>query len=132
MSLITVQISNHPLFTEIKRFVDVDSFQVVDSTKQITVYFKMRYIDSTDNDVTNQFPVKPYPLSGNNSTKSILRDDKFQPIPNPEYDEKNPESDKYLTMPTYDYFRALLAKHIAIEELLTFYVKASDEDKFFN
>lgn len=132
MALLTVQISNHKTFADISRFVDVDSFQVNDSAKHINVYFTIKYIDKNQRDVSSQFVNKNIPLSGNNLTKSIMRNDKMEPVPNPAYNPKDPNSTPYVMIPTYDYLVSLLRKNISTIDMLRFYVLSSDSDSFFD
>src|SRR5579859_2245506 len=89
MALTTTKISNHKVFPTVERTVLIDSFQVVDSRKEIFVYYTISY-QQNGTDVTAQFSKKQLPITANNTKSIMVRDDNMQPVPNPKWDGKDP------------------------------------------
>lgn len=130
MALLTVPISNHKVFTTVSRAVLIDSFQVVDSRKEIFVYYTIQYTQNGV-DVSAQFSKRQLPITANNSKSIIVRDANMQPVPNPSWDGKTAAT-QYLTKPGYDYIVGYLTQAVAVSAILNAYVLINDQDGFFD
>jgi hypothetical protein len=130
MALTTTKISNHKVFPTVERTVLIDSFQVVDSRKEIFVYYTISY-QQNGTDVTAQFSKKQLPITANNAKRIIVRDDNMQPVPDPKWDGKDPLT-QYLTLPGYDYLIQYITKTVPVATILSAYVQINDADGFFD
>ncbi|PZF73909.1 hypothetical protein [Taibaiella soli] len=132
MKNITTQvISNHPVFTDVVRTVLVDSFQPVASREEFRIVFTLRYekngVDITD---TMSQPAVNV-ISANNNINLLLRDEHFNPIPDPNWNGTDANTE-FLTMPGYDFVAQLFDQPISIVDLLKRYILVNDADGFFN
>ncbi len=130
MALTTIKISNHKVFSAVERTVLIDSFQVVDSRKQIFVYYTLQYIQNGV-DVSAQFSKKQLPITANNAKSIIVRDASMQPIPNPHWDGKDAAT-QYETKPAYDYLIGYLTQAVPVASILSAYITINDQDGFFD
>ena len=130
MALISTKISNHKVFPTVERTVLIDSFQVVDSRKEVFVYYTISYRQN-GGDVSSQFSKKLLPITANNSKNIIVRDDNMQPIPNPKWDGKD-SANQFLTQPAYDYIIQYLTKAVPVASILNAYILINDADGFFD
>lgn len=130
MALNSVKISNHKLFSTVERTVLIDSFHVVDSRKEMSLYYTIAYsLNGTD--VSQQFPAHILPLTANNSKSIIVRDDNMQPVQNPQWDGKDPNT-QFLTKPAYDYLVQYVSKSVPISLILQTYIQVNDADGYFD
>jgi hypothetical protein len=130
MAIVTVPISNHKVFTNVTRTVLVDSFQVVDSRKEITVVYSIKFMQG-DADVSAQFGKRQQPITANNARSIIVRDANMQPVPNPAWDGKDPAT-QFETRPGYDYLIGFLTQPIPVSTILNTYILVNDGDGFFD
>jgi hypothetical protein len=130
MALTSTKISNHPIFTTVERTVLIDSFQVVDSRKEIFVYYSIQYTNNGA-DVSAQFKQKNLPITANNAKSITVRDANMQPVPNPAWDGKTAAT-QFLTKPAYDYLIGYITQAIPVANILNAYITINDQDGFFN
>ena len=130
MALVSTPISNHKVFTTVARTVLIDGFQVVDSRKEILVYYTIQYTQNGV-DVSKQFSKKQLPITANNAKSIIVRDANMQPIPNPQWDGKDAAT-QYETKPGYDYLIGYITQTVPVATILNAYVTINDQDGFFD
>jgi hypothetical protein len=81
MALIEKQISNHPVL-DLVRVLEVPSFLPNDDNKTLEFFYRIKHFkDGLPVDI--KIPKKRWAVD--NSYKAIIRDENFDPIPNPDY-----------------------------------------------
>lgn len=81
MALITKTISNHPA-TDLTRVIEVAGFLANDDAKEVTFYYRIQHF-LNEVAVPIQVPRKEWKID--NNYKATVRDENFEPIPNPDY-----------------------------------------------
>lgn len=81
MALIEKQISNHPT-TGLERKVEVAGFLANDDTKEVSFFYRIKH-ELNGNHIPVEVPQKDWKVD--NSYKATVRDENFDPIPNPDY-----------------------------------------------
>lgn len=94
----TQKISNHKVFTDIERTVLIDSFQPVESRQEINIRYLIKY-EKEGVDVSHQFKQPDNIIFANNEKLLFVRDENFQPIPNPDFVPQYSEADLLSLIP---------------------------------
>lgn len=131
--ILTQQISNHPLFPDVERHVDVTLQQANSNNKTFEFWFNIRYIKD-DEDISAHFS---QPLTNriktDNNTRQLIRDEDFNPIPNPDWDGvSEDEYDIYLSTDGWTLITTLINQPTNIAELIRQYIIYNDSVGFFN
>ena len=130
--IISQKISNHPLFTGVERFVQVNRIANNADVKQITIDARIVYVQN-EVDVTSSFKSEIPNWIISNDYKVKVRDENNQPIPNPEYDSEDEDSEEFITQPAFDYYHSLvLANEVPLLTLLSTSILNDDEQGAFN
>lgn len=132
--ILTQQISNHPVFTDVERYVDVTLQSANSKAKRFEFWFEVRFIRDGE-DVTQHFS-QPSTTSifTDDKTKLLLRDpETFEPIPNPEWDGvSDDEYDMYLWVYGWYFIMDLINQPTNIAETIRQYILLNDSEGFFN
>lgn len=140
MSLLQQQISNHPLFPEVQRWVDIIGFSVSDTDKAVAINATLSY-KKDEEDVSESFRKEVGSWVISNKYRVAVRDANMQPVENPEFEEITDEetgevlneADRYLRMGAYDYFTSLIIdKGLNIATALQAYIAIDDGTGRFN
>lgn len=132
MALVEKQISNHPILG-LKRKVQVIGFNVDDDSKTVSFYHRIKHYSKEDDEVNILIPNKTWQVD--NTYLATVRDEQFQPVSNPNYDEEIEGSEPYQMMPAYDYFKQLTFDNpqpVSISFLLNYYIQDNDSKGFFD
>lgn len=146
MKTIVVQpISNHPLFPNIKREVIVENISIQGKFSQIVIDAEIKYYDTNQEgkDVTAAFQNKIKNWIVTNKDTSTVRDEKGNPISNPQYMEAPTEGEDtrtdnqkepYMKAPSFDYFFGIITAKKApnLVDLLRTHIVLNDRVKFFD
>lgn len=144
-TILTQQISNHPLFPNIKREVEVSNIAIQASFSQIVIDADIRYYDENQEgkEVTSAFQSKIPNWIINNADTTTVRDAEGQPITNPNFVEAPTEGEDtrtdeqkepYMKAPSFDYFFGIITAKEApnLVELLRTHIVLNDQVKFFD
>lgn len=155
------QISNHPVMTNVERFVVLYGLNInAGHMKHMTMRYEIIHL--VDNTVINIHPKNKPEWVISNNIRVMIRDENGETIPNPDYvpvystrfelnsetgmfDEiPNPEipeniinfEEKYLTQPAFDFFKYIAwdnTSPLTKRQHFEFYIQVLDtEDNFFN
>lgn len=143
--LLEQEISNHPLFPNIKRKVAVYDVAIQGKYEQILLDAEIRYFDENqeNKDVTVAFNSKLNNWIVSNNEQTTVRDAKGNMVANPQFreaptegeDDRSPkEMEPYLKMPSFDYFFGIIKnpKAPSLINLLALHIIHNDEIKFFD
>ena len=131
--ILTQRISNHPLFEDVERYVDVTMQTANSQAQTFEFWYNVRYVrDSVD--VTEYFAQPTnQKISTDNTQKITLRDSLFNPIPNPDWDSISTDwYDQYLWIYGWDMIMNLISQPTNICELIGEYIIINDEDQYFD
>ena len=138
MSLVVTQISNHPAFPSVERFVEVTMQSANSEAKRFEFWYKVRYMLKED-DISN---IIRQPINRSififYTKKILLRNPKtFEPIENPDYDAKTFEGevneyDVYLWNYGWDIISHLINQPTNIVELIENYILLNDLENYFD
>lgn len=131
--IIRQQISNHPVFSDVERFVKINRIAENADVEQITIDAVVEY-EKEGVDVTSNFQSKIKNWIVGNHYLVTVRDAENQPVPNPDYNEEtNPDVPEFLMMPAFDYFHSLiLANEVPLLTLLAVNILNDDAKGAFN
>ncbi|MDK7675116.1 hypothetical protein QP547_04735 [Weeksella virosa] len=122
--IIKQQISNHPIFTDVERFVTITRIANNADVQQITISAHVEY-EQNGVDVTSNFRSQIDNWIVGNHYSVQVRDENNEPILN--------ENNEPLTMPAFDYFHSLiLANQVPLLSLLQVYILNDDAKGAFN
>lgn len=140
MPILSQKISNHPIFTDVERYVEVTKQHADSEIKEFRFWFTIKYCKEGD-DVTFTFkqPSKNT-IFTNASILQLVRDPlTYEPVPNPDYNpedfsEDNPatEYDIYKSINGWDMIVHLINKPTNIAETIRQYILINDQENFFN
>lgn len=143
--LLEQQISNHPLFPNIKRIVVVYGTNVDGRFEQIMIDADVRYLDENQGgkDVSEAFKTRLENWIVNNSDTTTVIDKKGNPVLNSEYieaptegqDTRMPEQrEKWKKAPSFDYFWNIIKdrKSSSLINILDVHIQRNDAIKFFD
>lgn len=134
--IIVNQISNHPKFTDVIRFVCITQQRLDTQSKRFELNYIVRCFQY-GKEVTSEFIQKRNSIIASESTKVALRDEYFEPVPNPQYvPSENPDDDdfyeKYLWQSGWDMIKNLIGNSVVISELVGKYIIINDGDGYFD
>lgn len=130
--IIKQKISNHPIFDEVERFVVIRRIAENADVNQITIDAHVVY-EREGIDVTSNFKSKIPGWIISNDYKVKVRDASNVPIPNPDYDDSDPNSEEFLMQPAFDYYHSLiLANEVPLLTLLSISILNDDEQGAFD
>jgi len=137
--LIEQSISNSKNFKEVSRTLNIIGININSDSTSFDIYYRILY-NKDDKDVSSQFTTQVPEWHIDNTQQIIVRDDKFQPILNPEYKEQKNEDgiiineqEKFYRMPAFDYITMLiLDKNIPLKTIMSAYIIEQDADGMFN
>lgn len=145
MAILEQAISNHPLFSNIKRTVVITGVHIDAQFQQIVLDAQIRYADANqdDKDVSTAFRTKLTDWIVNNNDFTTVRDAKGQPQPNPKYrdapaegedDRTEEEKEPHLKVPSFEYFFQIIKnpKSPSLISILAMHIKSNDQIKFFD
>lgn len=131
--ILTQQISNHPIFPDVERYVDVTMQTANAGAKVFEFWYEVRY-ERDGVDVTAYFQQPSQQKISTDSTKKILlRDSLFNPIPNPDYDSiSTDEYDLYLWVDGWTMIMTLINQPTNISDMIRQYILINDEEEYFD
>lgn len=131
--ILTQQISNHPIFPDVERYVDVTMQTANAGAEVFEFWYQVRY-ERDGTDVTTYFQQPTNQKISTDQTKKILlRDSLFQPIPNPEWDGISEDDyDKYLWVTGWELIMTLINQPTNISEMIRQYILLNDEEDYFD
>lgn len=130
--IIKQQISNHKVFTDVERFVVITRIAENADVQQITIDAHIEY-KQLGVDVTSSFKSEIPNWVISNDYKVKVRDENNTPIPNPDHDESDPNSEEFLMQPAFDYYHSLiLANEVPLLTLLSTSILNDDEQGAFD
>jgi len=134
--IIVNQISNHPKFTDVMRFVCITRQSLDTQSKRFELNYVVRCFQD-DKEVTSEFAQKRNSIIASENTRVALRDEYFQLVPNPQYiPSENPDEDdfydKYLWHSGWDMIKGLMDNPVVISEKVGQYILVNDGDGYFD
>lgn len=130
--IIKQKISNHKVFTDVERFVVITRIAENADVKQITIDAHVCY-ERDGVDVTSNFKSKISNWIISNHYRVKVRDGNNAPIPNPDHDESDTNSEEFLMQPAFDYYHSLiLANEVPLLTLLSTSILNDDEQGAFD
>lgn len=129
--LVKQKISDHPILQDVERYVNIEGFKVSDLYKKLILDYSVEYIKGEE-DVSNLFTKDVPRWQVDNSYKVHVLDVNGEPIPNPDYNPEDEESEEFVMEFAYEYFKqiAFLAEApIRIEDLMKAYIIRDDINK---
>lgn len=128
--LFSQQISNHPNNPLVTRHVDLMATYINGFHDDFEIHFKVREYNG-ENPIPYERPVIE---KINNNRTMLVRDENFEPIPNPGYDEETmDESEEFLTAPAFDYLtEVLFTSPQALSIVVGAHIAEMDVDGKFN
>lgn len=131
--ILTQKITDHPLFEGVERYVDVTMQSANSNSKTFDFWYQVRYIRGEE-DITNTLQQPSQNKISTDSTKKILlRDEEFNPIPNPEWDGVSEDDyDKYLWVTGWELITILIDMPTNISETIRQYILINDEEGYFD
>lgn len=134
--IIVTQISNHPKFTDVIRFVCITRQSLDTQSKRFELNYIVRCFQD-EKEVTSEFTQKRNSIIASENTKVALRDEYFEPVPNPQYvPSENPDDDdfyeKYLWQSGWNMIKDLIGNPVVISELVGKYIMINDGDGHFD
>ena len=131
--ILTQQISNHPIFPDVERYIDVTMQTANAGAEVFEFWYQIRYIkDDTDITGTLQQPTNQK-ISTDQTKKILLRDSLFNPIPNPEWDGiSEDEYDMYLWVTGWELIMTLINQPTNISNMIRQYILINDEEEYFD
>lgn len=137
MKLITQQISNHDIFTDVERTLNIERFVLDSNAEVMELHYSITYIKNGE-DVSSQFnPHNPIWIVDNNHRMKV-RDENFQPIPNPNYEPNNDPiapnvEEQWLLAPAFDYVSNMIIEGaIPLKNIIQLYIAEEDADGRFD
>ena len=123
------EIGTHPILEDVQRAVRIMRFNMDGYSEFMEFNYEID-LTKTETLVLTQKEVKPWVIS--NSNTMFIRDEEFNKIPNPDYDEEL-GNEQYLKMPAFDYvWDLMMVKNIPLANLMTMYILEEAEDGFFD
>lgn len=143
MEIVRQQISNHPLFGNVKREIVVYDAHISTKFRQIILDSEIEYFNAeTNKKIENTFVSAIPNWIIDNRDFTTVRDAKGQPVANHKFreapedteedDRTAEEREKYLKQPSFDYFLALIEKGVDLVALLRLHIKENDKIKYFD
>ena len=84
----------------------------IEKLKEWYINFETHYIDLTSmqevEEMTHQTLNEGQQWKVHNGRRVIVRDSQGNPVPNPDYDSENPESEEFLMMPQYNRYSSFI------------------------
>ena len=132
--LVSQRISNHPVLTDVDRDVVITGIYVDITEPRLELLYHLKY--SIDGEDVNGFQSTGARWIVDNSYKVKIMGEDGNPIPNPDYDPEDEESEPFIMKEAFDYFIdiSFRAEHpIRIEDLMKLYIIRDDsENKRFD
>ena len=123
------EIGAHPILEDVQKAVRIMRFNMDGYSEFIEFNYEIDLLKA-ETLVLTQKEVKPWIIS--NSTTMFIRDEEFNKIPNPDYDEEL-GNEQYLKMPSFDYvWDLMMVKNIPLANLMTMYILEEAADGFFD
>ena len=142
MEIVRQQISNHPLFGDVKREIVVYDAHISTKFQQIVLEAEVEYFNAETNEKIENTFVSTLPnWVVNNNDFTTVRDASGQPVANPKFreaptegeDDRTPnEKEQHLKQPSFDYFMALIEKGVDLVALLRLHIIENDKIKYFD
>ena len=142
MEIVRQQISNHPLFGNVKREIVVYDAHISTKFKQIVLEAEVKYFNAETNEQIQNTFVSTLPnWIVNNNDFTTVRDASGQPVANPKFreapaegedDRTSSEKEQHLKQPSFDYFMALIEKGVDLVALLRLHIIENDKIKYFD
>lgn len=132
--LLTEQISNHPIFTNVERFVNVTLQQANSNNKTFEFWYDVTYkLDEEDITPTISQPSINRIFTDAN-TKLLMRNPTtFEPIENTEWDGISEDDyDKYLWYYGWDAITNMINTETNIANMIRQYILLNDTENYFN
>lgn len=153
--IVRKQISNHPKFEDVERYVCVYKQESDSISKTFAMYFAIEFIKNGV-DISSEFVQKKRVIEASTKTKVLLRDEEGMPIPNPEFEppfytpEPIPninggepitfdpipleydEYDEYLWVDGWTFISNMFSKPVVINTLIEQYITINDLDNYFD
>lgn len=132
MPLLKEQISNHPTFSDVERTLILHGFLVNEPHKEIEFYYTIEH-QKNGVDVSEHFNPKTPRWAITNAYQVVQRGADFQPMQNPDWKEGDPENQKYLTAPAFDYFvKMVFENDVNLKAVLRKYIQLDDQKNAFD
>lgn len=123
MAFVTKKISNHPVLTDVERYVTIYGFSADARIGWITINYSITY-KRGPNDVTSMFAGPPSWVV-TNDYDTFVRNSDGSKVPDPD------NEGEFLKMPAYDYFKQLVfdsPNPVRISELMEMYILIDDAE----
>lgn len=131
--ILTEKISNHPHFPDVERYVDVTMQAANSNAQTFEFWYNIRYLRDGE-DITHTLKQPEHKkIATDNTKKILLRDEDFNPIPNPDWDGvSDDEYDMYLWVYGWDMIMLLINQPTNIVELIKQYIHVNDTERYFD
>lgn len=131
--ILSVLISNHPIFTDMERIVNVTMQNANSNAKRFEFWYEVEY-KRGGVDISSSLP-QPTNLNiyTDVNKKQTVYDDIGNPIENPEWDGESEEwYDRYVWINGWDMIKLLINKPTNITNLIEKYVLINDSEGYFD
>jgi hypothetical protein len=137
--MIKQKISDHPVLTGIERTVEVVGFTLNSDLKIIDFFYRINY-EKEGQDMSDLISPRVPDWRMDNSINILVRDQNFNPVPNPDYIEEKDElgnvingENRFIKMPAFDYTSGLMLESTAqLRVIMSLYITERDNDGLFN
>lgn len=132
MILLKEKISNHKTFPEVERTLALHGFYPNGTANEIEFFYTIEHHKNGEN-VSHLFTQKVPRWVISNEYLVLQRDEKLLPIPSPDWTDNQPENEKYLTAPAFDYFvKMVFENDVNLKSVLRKYIQLDDQKGAFD
>jgi len=139
MATITQKISNSKIFPDVERTIQIGGVALNFNAKILDIYYRILYTKNDDN-ISQMFTQQVPDWHIDNAQFIIVRDENFNPIPNPEFVEQiheegnvSNENERFLKTPAFDYLANIITNSsMPLDAILRNYILEEDLDGRFN
>ncbi|MDQ8012157.1 MAG: hypothetical protein REI96_06905 [Flavobacterium nitrogenifigens] len=133
------KISNNTQFKEVERTIQIAGIALNFDAQLLDIYYRINYFKNST-DLSQMFSRQVPEWHIDNNQRILVRDENFNPIPNPEYKEQKDQegnilndTEKFLTEPAFDYVSNIMLNTPAkLSDILRNYIIEQDNDGRFN
>ncbi|WP_343697123.1 hypothetical protein [Flavobacterium sp.] len=133
------KISNNSLFANVERTIQIAGLSINFDSKLLDIYYRINYLKNNEN-ISHMFSQNTPLWHIDNEQRILVRDENFEPILNPEFQEQKNEfgniineNERFLTEPAFDYVsNIMLNTPMMLSDILKKYITEQDNDKRFD